>query len=79
MANITIVIPDLLITRYETARVQRTAWASKEGAAITPPASVAALQKMVKDWMKWNILAEAQRTIKDPAALEALMIELEAL
>jgi hypothetical protein len=77
MATISIDIPDALIAYYETTRATYNPWAAKQGAPSSPPATKAALTKLLMDIIKNRVVGEAVR-INDPN-LEVLQTALAAL
>jgi hypothetical protein len=72
MATLTITIPDGLITLYNEAR---TAWnpsISTEGGNLMPPPTKAALEKLLKDYIKAKVLGNAVRVGKTDDEVDAL-------
>lgn len=79
MATVPVVIPDALITYYNTALASWNAYIIGQGGSPIPPPTAATIQRIIKDLMKSRTIGEAFRTGMVPADLEALQTALAAL
>jgi len=79
MANITIVIPDALLTLYATARAQWNPIISTQGGTLLPPATKAGLEKLIKEIVKSQITGAAWVAGKTDVEIDALLAQLEVL
>ena len=79
MANITITIPDQLVTLYNEARASWNPFIEARGGVLLPAPTKTALETFVKGWIKNRVLGEAIRTDKTDVEIDVLQTLLNTL
>ena len=79
MTNITITIPDTLVALYNAARASWNTYIAAQGGNLLPAPSKAALEQLLKNYIKGKVMGEALRTGKTAEEIDALQSQLNAL